>query len=60
MAKEKLKQVTVRMPQKTITRIAKIAKLARVSPTQVYNVMMASYILSTAPDAAHGEEGKNG
>jgi hypothetical protein len=37
------KQVTLRLPQETITRVAKIARLAGVSPTQVYNVFLAAY-----------------
>jgi hypothetical protein len=37
------KQVTLRLPQETITRVAKIATLAGVSPTQVYNVFLAAY-----------------
>lgn len=40
-----LKQVTLRLPQSTISHVAKVAKLAGVSPTQVYNVFLAAYIL---------------
>lgn len=40
-----LKQVTLRLPQSTISHVAKVAKLAGVSPTQVYNVLFAAYIL---------------
>lgn len=43
--KHELKQVTVRLPQSTISHVAKVAKLAGVSPTQVYNVFLASYIM---------------
>jgi hypothetical protein len=40
----KTKQVTVRLPKETITHVAKVAKMAGVSPTQVYNVLLAAYI----------------
>ena len=43
--KPELKQVTLRLPQSTITHVAKVAKVAGVSPTQVYNVFLAAYIL---------------
>jgi len=41
-----LKQVTLRLPQETISHVAKVAKKAGVSPTRVYNVFLAAYILS--------------
>ena len=49
------KQVTVRMPKVVIERIAAIAKLAGVSPTVAYNVILASYVVSYQP-AAESEE----
>ena len=43
--KQELKQVTLRLPQETISHVARVAKRAGVSPTQVYNVFLAAYIL---------------
>jgi len=34
------------LPQETISHVAKVAKKAGVSPTRVYNVFLAAYILS--------------
>lgn len=41
----KQKQVTLRLPQEVISRVAKVAKMAGVSPTQVYNVFLAATVL---------------
>jgi len=41
----KTKQVKLRMPKEMIERIAAIAKLADVTPTQVYNVLVAMHVL---------------
>ena len=46
------KQVTLRLPKDTITRVARIAKLAKVSPTAVYNVFLAAYIDGLAQQSA--------
>lgn len=49
------KQVTLRLPQTTIEHIAKVAKMAGVSPTQVYNVFLAAYILGLERSQPQGE-----
>lgn len=46
-----LKTVTLRLPQSTIRHVARVAKMAGVSPTQVYNVFLAAYILGTQKKA---------
>lgn len=55
----KTKQVTVRLPQTTITHIAKLAKLAGVSPTQVYNVLLAAYVITLRDAASPGSAKEN-
>lgn len=52
------KQVTLRLPKDTITRVARIAKLAKVSPTAVYNVFLAAYIDGLAQQSAAEESRK--
>ena len=49
-------QVQLRLPTHLIHHIKRVAKAAGVTPTQVYNVMMALAVLR--PDAAHPPQEK--
>lgn len=44
MRKEAKSVIKLRLPTATIQRIAAIAKLASVTPTQVYNVLLALHV----------------
>lgn len=45
--KSKKKQITVRLPKRVIWQVEQVAKLAGVTPTQVYNVLLSAYIANT-------------
>ncbi len=56
---ERMKQVTMRLPVHVMQQIAEIAKVAGVSPTQVYNVLLAMYVVrhrDDAPRPSHEQE----
>ena len=46
----KTKEVKLRLPPATIRHIERVAKLANVTPTQVYNVILALTVLQRRGD----------
>jgi len=55
--KPKTKQVSLRMPAKTIGTIGRIAKAAGTTPTTVFNVLLAAYLENlSSHDAARSPE----
>lgn len=48
-ARKKLVNVKVTLPLEVLEKIRAIAKIAGVTPTQVYNVMFATHLVSSAP-----------
>jgi predicted DNA binding CopG/RHH family protein len=54
---KKRKQVTVRLPKVVLDRVVEIAKLAGVPATTVYNVLLATHVV-TQSTPQHGGETK--
>ena len=43
------KQIQLRLPIKVMEKVKAIAKIAGVTPTQVYNVMLATHLVANTP-----------
>jgi hypothetical protein len=48
----KRKQIAIRLPLAAIAEINRIAKFADVTPTQVYNVLLATHLVAHSSAAA--------